>query len=703
MGKNKDKESPKKRSTKKADGETATVPPSPSETAVAGENATLKARIAELEKTLAQANNAYNSTVDDNNADVDAMLNAAGSESAKIGVLQKELQVATDLYRAEKLNYEQAKLGLERAETTICVYEKDIAEQRAKTRGASQQLVSARGADELEALKANCQSVFLEPATDKEAKRILETKATKSLLPNGKQYDGKTDFQQYVPLFTSAANERGIFKFDAVPIASLKGQAVPFLTCGAIVGSRHDLVKWQNAQTHKRVAAVSTSDTAKVADLNHEKDLNLYFKKALMASITVEAREKVRQNEADSKSTCGLTYWFEVVKTFLPDTNEIICQALAELATLTLEDCKGDVGEYAKRQLDHYKWLHNLLAVAGTVLPHLQAQVRKCQNQHFSAEVRILDAKVKAAGHNQYSGQTYLEEVRVLWEDLPASEKKTSYAAAAAASSGRDKIAMTAAVAKSSGNRGIQADDDSNDADDNLSKKEIEAYFSQMQSRFDKFKNEFGRDGNNRGRGKGRGRDGRNGRDNKRSFQNEDGNNRYQKKGRGGDRKPHGMNKGDKWYLPNGSIVLPNATPKSLGYSSTIMLASAKPGEAARSVYWCSKCQLWTHRTNKCHDLSDEQKKKSEEMDKQFIMVSALDVNAFNAEHEAAEAALLAEAMEQGSIDGSELTEAFESTSEDMDMDPIPLDSNDKPLDLDGLMSIKPVDPGNAPWQRSPK
>ena len=76
-------------------------------------------------------------------------------------------------------------------------------------------------------------------------------------------------------------------------------------------------------------------------------------------------------------------------------------------------------------------------------------------------------------------------------------------------------------------------------------------------------------------------------------------------------------------------------------------------------------------------------------MDQKFVMISALDINAFNAEHEAA---LLAEAQASGeSIDGSTVTDAFESANEEMDIDSIDIGTN-----LEGLMTIDEDDMSNG-------
>ena len=81
-------------------------------------------------------------------------------------------------------------------------------------------------------------------------------------------------------------------------------------------------------------------------------------------------------------------------------------------------------------------------------------------------------------------------------------------------------------------------------------------------------------------------------------------------------------------------------------------------------------------------------------MDQKCIMISAMDINAFNAEHEAA---LVAEAKASGEsiADGSTVTDAFESSNE-MDLDS--LTDAQVSEDLAGLLAMDPEMASEEQW-----
>lgn len=655
---------PKKSRKSKADETVAAeVPASPDE--YAGREAALLARIATLTEALEKAEGRNKEFVQAEILDVEALLQSAGDDdAAKIGKLSKELKICHNLLQAEQTEHEKSKLAAERALVSLAISEKDVAELRAKERAALQQI--AGGVDDEETLKDACLSIYLNPAKDAEETRNLESKACKGLLPGGKQYDGKEEFAPYFQQMVTASNERGTFMFDTLHLAAI-GAKAHFMSF-AVLATRKDIEKWKTEQIQLRLVAQRTGDEDELKRLDHQKELNIYLKRALIATLTPKAKAMVAANEANAKSTCGLTYMHEIVKTFLPDDNEIICKAIAELATLKLEDVNGDVGEYVRRQLENNKWLQCLNASAGSVLPFLQAQIRKCTNTHFQAELRVIDAEVKAKGHRNVPFPSYLDKVRAAWEELPVAERKPTYAAAAAARA-KDTVAMVAAKSAAT------IDDD---AGPNQSMAQLEAHMARFQSQIDKLRNKRGNDPKGNSHRDRRG---------KRSYGDGEGKSRHAKKGRRdqqGHRKPHGLNPGDKWFDAKGGVVFPNQSPKELGLRTATMMLSSDPEKDPRTVYWCSKCGLWSHRTERCKDLSDEQKKNAAEMDQKYILVSAMDINAFNAERDA-EAALLAEAQASGeSIDGSTVTDAFESANEDMDIDSIDIDD----ANLSGLLSM---------------
>ena len=544
----KDKKSPRK--SRKATGETAAakVPPSPSENA-GRDVEQLQARIAQLEQELAEAKEKFPSTIIDTK-DFESLLQSADDDNAKVELLIKELKVCHNLFEAEQIQHEEAKLNAERLEVTLGITQKELAKYRAKERMSQ---LNADDVETEEALREGCRKIFLEPAKDADEAKDLEGKGIKSLLPGAKQYDGKEPYAtMHHQLLVSGANERGMFLIDVMHIDAIKKTA-HFGSSMATV-ARKDVNNWKDDQIKRRLIAKKNGDEDEIQRLDHHKELNHLLKRALVASLSPGARAKVAANEANPKSTCGITYFYEIAKTFLPDQNEIICTALSQLSTLELAAVHGNVGKYIRIQLENDKWLTDLNAEAGTVLPFLMAQIRRCKNPHFQAELRPIDAEVKKKGHRNYPYPTYLKKVRDVWEDLPVDERQPTYAAAA--SKTKDTVAMVAISEDAKG--------------PNQSMKELQAHLSQLQSQISQYK---GKNGNDRFKDKAPYRNKDNApydrnRRGKRSYGDGDGKSHH-KKGRGGERydrpKPHGLNPGDKWYQANGGIVWPKQTPKELG------------------------------------------------------------------------------------------------------------------------------------------